>query len=132
MRAGQTLEGEISVERLREFEEIDEPDADDLSDAEVVFDAATECGILEDLGTIDEVDPDAPDDSGTSGLQEGDSYGDNPELDALWDACEDGDGQACDDLYFSSAIGSEYEEFGDTCGGRFEAGTVLCSEEDLE
>ncbi|HSL59740.1 MAG TPA: hypothetical protein VK866_17965 [Acidimicrobiales bacterium] len=57
------------------------------------------------------------------------SYGDDPELDALWDACEGGDGQACDDLFFQSPIGSEYEEFGDTCGGRFEAGEVFCAQE---
>jgi hypothetical protein len=46
------------------------------------------------------------------------SYGDDPELDALWDACEGGDMQACDDLYFQSPVGSEYEDFGDTCGNR--------------
>ncbi|MFP4511906.1 MAG: DUF2510 domain-containing protein [Acidimicrobiales bacterium] len=67
-----------------------------------------------------------------SGFQEGDTYGDNPELDALWDACEDGDGDACDELYFTSEVGSEYEEFGDTCGGRFPPGEVLCSMEDLD
>ena len=66
-----------------------------------------------------------------SGLLEGDTYGDNPTLDALWDACEAGDGAACDELYFSSGVGTEYEEFGDTCGGRREAGTVLCANEDL-
>ena len=68
---------------------------------------------------------------GETGFLPGDTYGDNPELDALWDACEDGDGEACDELYFSSEVGSEYEEFGDTCGGRFEAGEVLCAMEDL-
>lgn len=69
---------------------------------------------------------------GTSGgLLEGQSYGDNPVLDALWDRCEDGDGEACDELYFSSQVDSAYEEFGDTCGGRVEAGTVLCAFEDL-
>ncbi|WP_299036073.1 hypothetical protein [uncultured Pseudokineococcus sp.] len=52
------------------------------------------------------------------GLSEGDAYGDNPDLDALWDACEDGDGTACDDLYLQSALGSGYEGFGYTCGER--------------
>ena len=47
------------------------------------------------------------------------TYGDDPTFDALWDACEDGDGQACDDLFWDSPIGSEYETFGDTCGYRF-------------
>ena len=46
------------------------------------------------------------------------SYGDDPELDALYDACADGDGRACDDLYYQSPFGSEYEEFGNACGGR--------------
>jgi hypothetical protein len=61
---------------------------------------------------------DGGDDSDPSG--EPDSYGDDETLDALWDACEDGDGQACDDLFFDSPVGSEYEEFGKTCGGRLE------------
>ena len=51
----------------------------------------------------------------SSGAQ---SYGDDPELDALYDACAAGDGDACDDLYYQSPFGSEYEEFGNTCGGR--------------
>jgi hypothetical protein len=62
---------------------------------------------------------------------EPDTYGDDPELDALWDACEDGDGQACDDLFFDSPFGSEYEEFGKTCGGRLEgldADTEFCAD----
>jgi hypothetical protein len=48
------------------------------------------------------------------------SYGDDPELDALYDACEGGDGKACDDLYVNSAPGSDYEQFAGTCGNRFE------------
>ena len=45
------------------------------------------------------------------------AYGDDAELDVLY-ACADGDGQACDDLYYQSPFGSDYEEFGNTCGGR--------------
>jgi hypothetical protein len=45
-------------------------------------------------------------------------YGDDAELDALYDSCAGGDGQACDDLYYQSPFGSEYEDFGNTCGGR--------------
>jgi hypothetical protein len=65
------------------------------------------------------------------GSGEADTYGDDPTLDALWDACEDGDGQACDDLFFDSPVGSEYEEFGKTCGGRLEgldAETEFCAD----
>lgn len=65
------------------------------------------------------------------GLEQGDAYGDNAELDALWDDCESGDGAACDELYRVSEIDSEYEEFGDTCGGRLPSGTN-CSEENLD
>ena len=54
----------------------------------------------------------------------GDSYGDNAALDALWDACTAEDWQACDDLYDQSDIGSEYEAYGDTCGNKYEAGTM--------
>jgi hypothetical protein len=43
-------------------------------------------------------------------------YGDDVYLDNLWDACADGDGLACDDLYIESPFDSEYESFGDTCG----------------
>jgi hypothetical protein len=50
----------------------------------------------------------------------GNAYGDNPELDALYDGCAAGDGDACDELYFNSEVGSEYEAFGMTCGERFE------------
>lgn len=46
------------------------------------------------------------------------TYGDDPDLDRLWDQCAAGSGQACDDLYMESPFGSEYEEFGDTCGSR--------------
>ena len=48
------------------------------------------------------------------------SYGDDPALDALWDDCENGDFDACDELYLNSPFGSAYEEFGDTCGRRNE------------
>ena len=49
----------------------------------------------------------------------GNAYSDNAELDAYYDACAAGDGQACDDLYFNSEIGTDYEAFGASCGDRF-------------
>lgn len=67
------------------------------------------------FGVSDPEDIDSIDCSTVDGPCE---YGDDAELDALWDACEDGDGQACDDLYFQSPFGSKYEAFGNTCGGR--------------
>ena len=81
------------------------------------------CGNLTDGGTycVDEFAVDQPSDDASG-------YGDDPDLDLLWDACADGDGQACDDLYSSSPLGSLYEEFGDTCGGTTDGGTS-CAED---
>lgn len=84
----------------------------------VVFGAATTTTITELEDSLEE-----------SITSDAFTYGDDPTLDELWDACEAGDGSACDDLFFSSPVDSEYEEFGDTCGYRVEAGTVLCAEE---
>ena len=56
----------------------------------------------------------------------GGSYGDDPELDRLYDACAAGDGWSCDELYWQSPLNSEYEEFGDTCGFRFPPQEVYC------
>lgn len=55
------------------------------------------------------------------------AYGDDSRLDRLWDRCEDGDLEACDDLWWLSPIGSEYEAFGDTCGERRRPGGGWCS-----
>lgn len=56
------------------------------------------------------------------------TYGDNLQLDALWDACTVGDPFACDDLYKVAAIGSEYEQYGRTCGGRLLDGRGYCAQ----
>ena len=48
--------------------------------------------------------------------------GDNEGCDALHEACDQRDLLACNDLYWSSVVGSEYETFGATCGGRTEFG----------
>jgi len=45
-------------------------------------------------------------------------YGDSAALDLLYDECDSGSNAACDNLFEASAIGSEYEDFGATCGGR--------------
>lgn len=46
-----------------------------------------------------------------------DRYGDDPALDRLYDECTAGDMFACDELYWGSPYGSEYENFAMTCGG---------------
>jgi hypothetical protein len=47
-----------------------------------------------------------------------DTLGDDPELDSLWERCEVGDEQACDELFFLAPVGSDYEAFANACGGR--------------
>ena len=45
-------------------------------------------------------------------------HGQDPALDALWASCAGGSGVACDQLFDRSPIGSQYEQFALTCGGR--------------
>jgi hypothetical protein len=47
-----------------------------------------------------------------------DTYGDDPTLDLLWDACEGGNNQACDELYISAPLPSAYLEYARTCAGQ--------------
>ncbi len=56
------------------------------------------------------------------------TLGDDPQLDRLWQECADGSGAACDELFAQSPIGSEYEQFGVTCGDRNEV--LDCAELD--
>ena len=46
------------------------------------------------------------------------TFGDNPILDLLVEQCRRGNDLACDELFATSPIGSAYETFGRTCGGR--------------
>lgn len=54
-------------------------------------------------------------------------YGQNSYLDSLYDSCASGNNSACDDLYWDSAVGSDYEDFGRTCGGRRTSAAGNCS-----
>lgn len=54
------------------------------------------------------------------------SYGGDPDLDRLWDLCDEGRYWACDSLYERSEPGSDYEDFGATCGDRVETND-LCT-----
>lgn len=45
------------------------------------------------------------------------AYGSDRELDMLYDQCQSGMMASCDELFISSPVGSEYEEFAMTCGG---------------
>ena len=89
------------------------------------------CGGTTDGSTF--CDPGVTDEGSDLGTDLGSStgaqnYGDDPELDALWDACQAGSGAACDDLYWESEFGSAYEDFGSTCGNRVEY-TASCESE---
>ncbi|MFV0308204.1 MAG: hypothetical protein ACK5OX_10730 [Desertimonas sp.] len=55
---------------------------------------------------------------GTGAPTPPDGLGDNPTFDALAQACFGGDLGSCDDLYWRTDVGSAYEEYGATCGGR--------------
>lgn len=60
-------------------------------------------------------------DPGSSLLPPGEDpgrLGDDPEFDRLANECFDGTMESCDELYFGSPIDSDYERYGDTCGGR--------------
>lgn len=54
------------------------------------------------------------------------TYGSNVALDDLWDRCKAGVLADCDELYFASPSGSEYERFGASCGNR-EGSPGLCA-----
>ncbi len=79
---------------------------------------------LAEPDAVDDVDLGLSDIEGTGDTELGagvdsnpGTFGDDEALDSLWTACADGDLDACDDLYFQSPFGSEYESFGSTCGG---------------
>jgi hypothetical protein len=94
-------------------------------------DGYASCTGLDADGSTDEQGEDLAeegDDLTEDGAVAGGSYGDDPELDALWDACEAGSGSACDDLYYTSPGGSAYEEFANTCGNRVEF-SASCTDE---
>jgi hypothetical protein len=50
----------------------------------------------------------------------GANYGTDFVLDLLWDWCDAGEMWACDQLFAVSGSGTDYEEFGASCGGRVE------------
>lgn len=48
-------------------------------------------------------------------------------LTGLADDCYNGDMQACDDLFLQTEAGSELEDYGDTCGKRFDVSHGFCT-----
>ena len=56
-------------------------------------------------------------------------FGDDAHLDQLYVVCGNGSGSACDQLFDEAPVGSEYEEYGLTCGDRPDV--VDCAELDV-
>lgn len=79
--------------------------------------AVAEC--LADTGSDDPAAPDA----GPV------AYGDDEVLDLLWDACERGNNQACDELTRTAPADSGYARFGRSCGERRADATTSCFDE---
>lgn len=50
--------------------------------------------------------------------------GDDPVLNQLAQSCFEGDMGACDDLFLQSPAASDYEAYGNTCGGRVDEADV--------
>jgi hypothetical protein len=93
--------------------------------------------LAEDLG-MEECGSDDEETDGTTTTTDGGStgdepfsYGDDEEFDALYDECGEGNGAACDELYWASPVGSDYEEFARTCGGAVPDGAAGFCEDEL-
>jgi hypothetical protein len=75
----------------------------------------TDCAGVASLGTSI---PPSTIESVTGGGTAPMKVGADPELDALHAACAEGAGEACDRLFDLAPLGSEYEDFALSCGGR--------------
>jgi hypothetical protein len=74
-----------------------------------------DCVGIAALGAASQGPADVPDtEAGRQPLR----HGQDPALDALWSSCAAGSGVACDELFDRSPIGSQYEKFALSCGGR--------------
>lgn len=93
--------------------EADEPDPEKLAQMTRL---RVDCIGLANLGTAPAAPTTTP--TSTPGLTVPRQPGDDPQLDQLHAACGAGNGTACDQLFDLAALGSPYEEFASTCGGR--------------
>lgn len=114
--AARCVLGEL-IERDIDLMELASAGVEDIPDDFLAALAACGEGLNED-GAFDPAD--------FTGSAAANDYGDDPALDALWDACATGDGDACDELYFTSPTNSVYEDFGNTCGGVIPEGAFRC------
>lgn len=107
--------------------EYDTPDAEiEVFVAEFVTGDAAAAAPVADEPATDEATSDEPaaEEPAGDAAAVPDDYGDDPTFDALWDGCEGGDLAACDELYWTTPVGSVYEEFGATCGRRTDGSTT--------
>jgi hypothetical protein len=125
LAATEEIFGELSgVESEDEFSEVGAGVDESLAEARAVLEpVGIDCGI-EAGGDDDESSSGGSSDAvpaaePASALSD---YGSDDVLDALADDCEAGDFDACDTLFNESPVGSAYEEYGDSCGGRNEPG----------
>lgn len=112
---------EDAVNRVGEFAE-DECDID-LDGA----DDTTTTTAADDEETTTTTGGDADDDSGASGDPTEWPETENAEQEELAQRCFDGDGEACDELFFATESGSDIEDWADRCGGRYDESPGLCS-----
>lgn len=83
------------------------------------------------VGVFLAVDSAVPDEqvAAPAATQKPAGLGGDPALDLLAEACHGGDMSACDDLFTVSDVGSDYEEYGDTCAGRRDGGAwAMCAD----
>ena len=100
----------------------------DLAACDELYESAAEDSEYRTFGsTCGETETESHGDCATNAVPR--AYGDDPELDALWDACADGDLAACDELYENAADDSAYRVFGNTCGETSAAQSGGCEEE---
>jgi hypothetical protein len=106
----------------------DDDTASDDSSNEQADDNSDSDNDNSDNSDSDNSDDDSTDDTGSDDSGDiGDDGAGRPaepptgdaEFDDLADDCYQGDMRSCDELFNLSPVGSDYEEYGDTCGGRW-------------
>lgn len=89
-------------------------DAQNEAVAALAFSCMADTDVFQDL--MDDAIEDILESDGDSPME----FGDDEYLDGLYTECDNGDGDACETLYWESPLGSEYEQFGLSCAGRWD------------
>jgi len=128
------IDGTVSGEEDAELLAMAVSCVDDLASVpafvQTFMDASAEAGtpftqteaicVIGKLGDDDPVSAAADCIAATDGDPDGaiENYGDDTTLDLLWDACDGGNNQACDELYLSAPLDTVYLEFARTCANQ--------------